>query len=203
MKKECETIFYNNNFSQIELGKVCKTSSGGTPSRRRLNYWGGDIPWLKSGELNDSIVSKAEESITTEGLDNSNAKIFPQNTLLIALYGATVGKTGILGFESSTNQAICAIMPTQQLSQEYLHWFLKYKKDDFRAQSFGGDQPNISQKLLRKTLIPFPNKDMQNKIVSQLNILFESIKKLNNLIEENNRLVDELNKIVIYDSIQN
>ena len=94
---------------ESKLKDIFDTTSGGTPNRGVSAYYGGDIPWLKSGELNDGIIFSAEEYITNEGLQNSSAKLFPKGSLLIALYGATVGKLGILNFDSTTNQAICCI----------------------------------------------------------------------------------------------
>jgi type I restriction enzyme S subunit len=109
-----------------ELGILCKTTSGGTPSRGNPGYFSGNIPWIKSGELNDGLISNSEERITTEAIDSSNAKKFPKGTLLIAMYGATVGKLGVLDIDAATNQAVCAIFPSQLLNKEYLFWFLKY-----------------------------------------------------------------------------
>ena len=85
------------------LGEIALTTSGGTPSRKNMEYWNGNIKWLKSGELNDDYIKDSEESITQKGLDNSSAKIFQKGTLLIALYGATIGKLGILDIDLSTN----------------------------------------------------------------------------------------------------
>src|SRR5262245_39453530 len=89
------------------LEELCKTSSGGTPSRNGAGYFGGTIPCVKSGELRDGLVTRTEEHLTSLGLENSSAKILPAGTLMIALYGATVGKLGILGTEATTNQAVC------------------------------------------------------------------------------------------------
>ena len=100
----------------VELGDVCETSSGGTPLKNKPEYYiGGTIPWLKSGEVAQGFIFKAEEYITKEGLLNSSAKIFPPNSILVAMYGATAGQVGLLKFESSTNQAICAILPMIKL----------------------------------------------------------------------------------------
>ena len=95
----------------VRLGDICRTASGGTPSRTNAGYYGGVIPWVKSGELPDGIVSSIEETITEVGLKNSSAKVFPKGTVLLALYGATVGKVGILPCDAATNQAVCAIFP--------------------------------------------------------------------------------------------
>ena len=82
-------------------------STGGTPSRQVSNYFDGGIPWIKSGDLNDGVVTKTDDTISQSGLENSNAKLLPKGTISIALYGATIGKLGILGIEATTNQA-CA-----------------------------------------------------------------------------------------------
>jgi len=181
-------IFENDKIKEVELKQICDTATGGTPSRNRADYYEGRIPWLKSGELNGQFISNSEENITEDALQNSNAKIFPKGTLLIALYGATVGKTGILGIDSSTNQAICALFPKPELlNRDYLHWLLKYKRRDFLNQSFGGAQPNISQRLLRTTKIPIYPLKVQNLIVSYLNsiqIKIEKTKKLQHETEE-------------------
>lgn len=106
-------------WAKEKLSDVCNTTSGGTPSRMRKDYFRGDIPWLKSGELTDGLVSDIEEYITKEAVSNSSAKIFPSGTLLIALYGATVGKLGILTRDAATNQAVCAIFPQNGLDQRF------------------------------------------------------------------------------------
>lgn len=151
------------------LGEVAETTSGGTPDRTNLSYYGGPFPWLKSGELNDGLVTDIEESLSEDGLANSNAKVIPKGTLLIALYGATVGKTGILGVSAATNQAVCAITPkTPELRTSYLYWFLRHKRADFLRSSFGGAQPNISQRILRDTLVPIASPSIQDNIAAFL-----------------------------------
>lgn len=186
-------IFLEGKFETVLLGNVCKTTSGGTPSRSRSDYFEGRISWLKSGELNDSVITHSEEHITEEALQNSSAKIFPKGTLLIALYGATVGKTGILGLDSSTNQAICALFPKDDvLERDYLHWFLKYKRNDFLSKSFGGAQPNISQILLKKTSMQLPNLSVQRRIVAYLDSLQEKVDELKKLQNETEKEIEEL-----------
>jgi len=186
-------VFSTEEFETVSLGKVCETTSGGTPSRSRADYFDGKIPWLKSGELNDSLITGSEEHITEEALQNSSAKIFPKGTLLIALYGATVGKTGILGIDASTNQAVCALFPKNNLlHRDYLHWFLKFKRNDFLKESFGGAQPNISQKLLRETKMPLPPLSIQRRIVAYLNSLQEKLEALKKLHAETEKEIEEL-----------
>ncbi|MFN8473709.1 MAG: restriction endonuclease subunit S [Anaerolineae bacterium] len=159
------------------LAEIADTTSGGTPRRQISEYFGGSIPWIKSGELNDGLIHGAEEHITEDGLQNSSAKVFPKGTLLVALYGATVGKTGILDIDAATNQAVCAITPkTNKVTKPFLFWFLRYKRPEFLATSFGGAQPNISQTVLRNTLLPVPDIGLQYVISSFL----EQVERIQN-----------------------
>ncbi len=155
------------------LGEVANTTSGGTPYRGISDYYGGNIPWIKSGELRDGLIKESEEYITDAGLQNSSAKVFPKGTLVVALYGATVGKTGILAINTASNQAVCAITPNNRVSTFFLFWFLRYKRPEFLKGSFGAAQPNISQKVLRETLIPIPTTDLQKEICNFLEIVEE------------------------------
>jgi type I restriction enzyme, S subunit len=153
----------------VRLDVIADTTSGGTPTRGNSRYYDGDIPWIKSGELEDDVIDHAEEFITEDGLHNSSAKVFPKGTLLVALYGATVGKTGVLTIDAATNQAVCAVMPkSNDVTITYLHWFLRHKRSDFLGNSFGGAQPNISQKVLRETVLPLPSVDVQQSITDFL-----------------------------------
>ena len=103
---------------ETTIGQLCFTTSGGTPSRSNKTFYNGSIPWIKSGELKDGIINKAEEHISKDAIEKSSAKIFPKDTILIALYGATLGKLGILGIEAATNQAVCAIFKSKALDNK-------------------------------------------------------------------------------------
>lgn len=162
--------------SECLLDEFFLTTSGGTPNRQNGSYYGGEIPWIKSGELNDGLIVEVGEYLTEEGLKNSSAKIFPKGTLVVALYGATVGKTGILAMDAATNQAVCALFPrTDKVHVEFMHWFLRSKRDDFLKLSFGGAQPNISQKILRETRVPIPDTSLQTEICRFLKTLEENV----------------------------
>jgi type I restriction enzyme S subunit len=187
------------------LNDVADTTSGGTPSRRVSSYYGGDIPWIKSGELNDGVIEQAEEFITEEGLKNSSTKIYPKGTLVIALYGATVGKTGILGIDAASNQAVCAVTPkTSEVSTNFLFWFLRYKRQDFLNISFGGAQPNISQKLLRETYLLIPDLKIQNRICEFFEVIerrqkgekYLDLPGLPSPLEEQRRIVVRVEELV-------
>lgn len=166
-----------------KLGELCKTTSGGTPSRRNTHYFQGDIPWVKSGELTDGVVTEVEEYITQEAEQNSSAKVFPKGTLLLAMYGATVGKLGILGRDAATNQAVCAIFPPSEIESSFLFWFLRRCRPELLALSAGGAQPNISQKIIRELDIPIPYPDdptrslaEQRRIVARIEALFAELR---------------------------
>lgn len=150
------------------LDEIAHTTSGGTPSRRRPDYFGGPIPWVKSGELRDGRVRTTEETITQLGLGESSAKIFERGTLLIALYGATVGKLGILDIDAATNQAVCAIKPDDPEMVPYLWVVLRQKRAELVAAGQGGAQPNISQAILRRLRIPVPPPDEQRSLVEEV-----------------------------------
>lgn len=166
-----------NTWSWTTIGDVAATTSGGTPSRKRIDYYEhGSIPWIKSGELNDGIITSAQEHITEEALANSNAKVFPVGTTLVALYGATVGKTGILGIDAATNQAICAIFPeSNAFSAKFMDFWLKFNRKNLIELSIGGAQPNISQGILNSFLLPLPPLPEQLRIVARIEALFSRL----------------------------
>lgn len=169
-----------------KIGSIAETTSGGTPNRSTKYFWGGSIPWLKSGELTDGLIETAEEFITEEGLKKSSAKLFEKGTLLLALYGATAGKLGILNFNTTTNQAICAIKNSEgKFDTKYLYYFLLQQRPQIIKDSFGGAQPNISQGYIRDLAIPLPPLPEQQRIVKKIDSLFERLDKAIALTEEN------------------
>ena len=159
----------NTVFPTVQLDSVCQTTSGGTPNSSTKEYYeNGTINWLKSGEVSQGLIYSAEQKITELGLKNSSAKIFPVDTVLVAMYGATAGQVGLLKIESATNQAICGILPSDRMIPKFLFYLLKGKKDYLITLSTGGAQPNISQKIIRNLQIPLPSLSIQEDIVSEL-----------------------------------
>lgn len=155
----------------LRISEFCETGSGGTPSRSRQReyYDGGSIPWIKSGELAQSVVDSTEESITEKGLSDSSAKLLPPGAILVAMYGATVGQVSRLAIPAATNQAICHIYPDKAVCvPEYLYRVLKDSKDRLLAKRVGGGQPNISQKIVRDLPIPLPPLAEQKRIAEIL-----------------------------------
>ena len=145
---------------KFRLGDVFKTTSGGTPSRKVPEYYKGKIPWVKSGELESNVIVDTEEKISEEAIKRSSAKVFPKGTLLIALYGATIGKLARLGIDAATNKAICGIFEHEGHDLNYLYWYLFHKRRDLIKAGIGGAQPNISQTILKNLELPLPPKEV-------------------------------------------
>ena len=152
-----------------KLSAFASTSSGGTPSRRKAENFGGTIPWIKSGELGDSLVRATAECITERGLASSSAKLLRRGTLLVAMYGATVGKLGILDMNSAaTNQAVCAIEPDDPTLVPFLWYCLRAMRSDLIGAAKGGAQPNISQGIIRDLEIPMPPPQERARFISEV-----------------------------------
>jgi len=157
---------------ETTLGEIAKWGSGGTPSRSKSEYYNGNIPWIKTGDLNDSIITEASEFITELGLKNSSAKLFPKGSIGLAMYGATIGKTAFFGIDAATNQACAVAQPYEVINDKFLHNYLKSQKRNFIDQGKGGAQPNISQTLIKAHPILLPPLSEQNRIVAKLDALF-------------------------------
>ncbi|EAJ9526744.1 restriction endonuclease subunit S [Campylobacter coli] len=183
------------------LGEIANTSSGGTPSRNKKEYWeNGNIKWLKSGELNDGYIDFIEENITEEAIKNSSAKIFQKGTLLIAMYGATAGKLGILNLDSTTNQAICAFLHKDKnikFLEKFLFYFLFFLRDKIIKDSFGGAQPNINQTYIKNLQIPLPPIKEQEQIAKHLDFVFEKTKALKELYTKELKDYEELKQSLL------
>ncbi|WP_431065722.1 restriction endonuclease subunit S [Methylotuvimicrobium sp.] len=164
------------SWKHVKIGDVCKMGAGGTPLKSKNEFYeGGTIPWLLSGEVSQGEIFASKQFITDEGLQNSSAKIFPKNTVLVAMYGATAGQVGILRFEASTNQAVCGIYPNDNFLPEFIYYSMLYKQKELIGKATGNAQPNISQIKVKSTDIPFIDKDEQKRIVAILDEAFAGI----------------------------
>ena len=162
----------------VTLGEIGKWQAGGTPNRGHKEYYGGNIPWLKTGDLNDGYITHIPEYITQLGYENSSAKLNPKDSVLIALYGATIGKVGILTFPATTNQACCACIEYTAVDRLYLFYFLRQNRDNFISMGSGGAQPNISKEIITATPIPLPPINEQKRIVTAIEKWFALIDEL-------------------------
>ena len=183
--KASDTPHYGNvpfevpdNWAWTTLGNIGTWQAGGTPSRSNKSYYGGNIPWLKTGDLNDGLITNIPEKITEDAVANSSAKINPTGSVLIAMYGATIGKLGILTFPATTNQACCACIEYFAITQKYLFYFLLSHRDMFIAKGGGGAQPNISKEIIVNTAIPLPPLAEQERIVTEIERWFTLIDQL-------------------------
>lgn len=162
---------------ETTLDQIAEWGSGGTPSRKNSSYYGGDVPWIKTGDLGDKFVNQATEFITDEAVKNSSAKFFKKGSVIMAMYGATIGKTSILGIDATTNQA-CAVGTPIATSTEFLYYFLRNEKDSFIAKGKGGAQPNISQQIIKAHTVYLPAFAEQQEIVRQLDIMLAQVEQI-------------------------
>ena len=168
------------NWSWTTLGKIGKWQSGSTPNRLNKDYYNGNIPWLKTGDLNDGYITHIPESITEKALNETSVKLNPTGSVLIAMYGATIGKIGMLTFPATTNQACCACEVFNGIDKEFLFLFLLSHREEFIKMGGGGAQPNISKEKIINTYIPLPPFAEQKRIVNTVNVLFT---KLDDIME--------------------
>ncbi|MFZ4107075.1 restriction endonuclease subunit S [Flavobacterium sp.] len=162
----------------VRLNDIGEWGSGATPNRSNSNYFGGDIPWFKSGELNGDFIENSEEHITALALKQTSLRYNNVGDVLIAMYGATIGKTSILKVRATTNQAVCACTTFLGISNKYLLTLLKAYQNRFTSMGVGGAQPNISREKIINTVIALPPSNEQQRIVSKVEELMAVCDKL-------------------------
>ncbi|MFZ2653791.1 MAG: restriction endonuclease subunit S [Victivallales bacterium] len=174
---------------RVTLGDIASISSGGTPDRKRPEYWGGNVPWVKTGEIQFSTILNTEEKITDVGLQESSTKLFPAGTILMAMYGQgkTRGQVALLGIEAAINQACAAITPQDIDDSKYLFQYLAYQYVNIRRLSNSGSQENLNAELIRSIPIYYPSKDSRCKIADILTTWDDALEKLDSLIASKER----------------
>ena len=163
-----------NSWTWARMGQVGDWGAGSTPQRGNQDYYGGNILWLKTGELNNNIVYDTEEKITQRAFQDCSLRMNKIGDVLIAMYGATIGKLAIVGKELTTNQACCGCTP-YIVYNWFLFYFLMASRDSFIKKGEGGAQPNISRVKLVEHLIPLPPLNEQKRIVKRIETLFEQL----------------------------
>ncbi|MGX2947576.1 restriction endonuclease subunit S, partial [Frederiksenia canicola] len=178
------------NLNKMRIEEFCKTGSGGTPSRKNESYYQGNIPWVKSGDLREKAIIETEEYISELALKESSAKLVEKGAILLAMYGATVGRMARLGVNAATNQAVCHIIPDENIvNAQYLYYALLNKVPEFLEKAVGGAQPNINQGVIKATEIYLPSLSTQTQIAQILD-------KSTALIAKRNAQIAELDKLV-------
>ena len=178
-------LLFNDLFLEdkdcIKLSEVISTTSGGTPSRKNLNFYtNGSFCWVKSKELNGTFITETEEKINQLAIEKSSAKLLPPYSVLLAMYGATVGEYAIISKQMTCNQAICAIIPNEKYPYTYIYEYIKLSKERIKTLAIGSAQQNISQVLI-KDLLVHKNINKIKEYHFKTRYLFELIK--NNQIE--------------------
>ena len=188
-----KTIAIETKWDLVKIGDLASTSSGGTPLSSVGEYYeSGNILWINSGEVKEGVILTSENKITKKGLENSSAKIFPINTVLLAMYGATAGQVGILGVEASTNQAICGILPNENYNSKYLYYFLTTQLENFLSMRTGVARLNLSQGVINNYKIPLPPKKVQQQIVSECEAIDKKAEQANETIEKAKKEIEQL-----------
>lgn len=177
-------VNFPEGWYQTTLSEIAEWGSGGTPSRKEASYYDGKVPWIKTGDLGPKVLSNSSEHISELGVQNSSAKYFPRGSVAIAMYGATIGKTSILGIDATTNQACGVGNPIEGLTfSEFLYYFLLNEKDNFIAKGKGGAQPNISQALIKSHDFSLPPLAEQKVIADKLDTMLAQVETTKKRLE--------------------
>ena len=189
-----------DGWEEKKLGEIAFLKSGSTPRRSNKSYWeAGTIPWLKSGELNDSMeIKENSEFITEIALDETSVKLFTKDTLLIAMYGATAGKLGILSIDATTNQAVCSIQNKKEMfNNHFMFYFLYSMREKIISDSFGGAQPNISKTYLENLSLYIPNLSAQEEVANLCDELSIKAKQTQSKLEEQLAYLKQLKSSIL------
>jgi type I restriction enzyme S subunit len=188
-----------HGWNRVPLARIGSWGSGGTPTSSRKDYYqNGIIPWAVIGDLNNGIMTSTEERITEKALLESSAKLVPIGAVLIAMYGASIGKTALAGIECCTNQAIAhCIVDTKLVSKEYFFIVAKSLKRHLIQQGKGAAQPNISQSVLKHLIIDLPPLDEQGLIVERVKSLMQLCELIEISLRESESLAEKLSRSVV------
>ena len=178
----------------VKLDKIGFWKSGLTPLKNRKEFYeNGVIPWLKTGDLNDGVIKQIPTKISELALKATKIHINPKGSVLIAMYGATIGKIGILDIPSTTNQACCACtVNNEKIYNYYLFFYLLSQKNNFISLGSGGAQPNISKEKIINYKIPLPPLEEQHRIVAKINELFSIL----DVIDAKQKSLEEKLKLI-------
>ena len=180
-----------DSWEWVRLGNIGIWGSGATPNRNKLVYYNGNIPWLKTGDLTDGYITDIPEYISELALEKTSVKLNPAGSVLIAMYGATIGKLGILTFPATTNQACCACIPYDGVNNHFLFYYLLSQRNLFIKKGEGGAQPNISKEKITQTFFPLPPTDEQKEILEAVTSRFKKINVITDSRKRYKRILSE------------
>ena len=184
------------NQKMITIKEFCmNTKSGSTPSRTEIDYWkNGNIPWLKSGEVHNNVTVETEEYITKKATEETSAKLLPENTVLMAMYGVTAGEVGYLGIEATTNQAICGMICNSLEDAAYLYFALLQNQKEISSLANGGAQNNLSKELIENLKLVIPENISELKLNVLVRNLILNTKELQKLNQLKQLIVSQISK---------
>ncbi|QEO18819.1 restriction endonuclease subunit S [Acetobacter vaccinii] len=181
----------------MTLAEVGRWGSGGTPKASTSSYYGGTIPWIRSGDLPDGLIVGHEITLTVSGIENSAAKWVKGGAVLVAMYGATIGRLGITTYPVTTNQAVAFIEPSSSIDVRYLFENLRFRKPDLVALGQGGAQPNISQEILKAQAFPLAPLREQRRIVAKIDSLTGKSRRARDHLDHIPRLVEKYKQAIL------
>lgn len=189
------SIHESTGYPYLALKDLSDVISGGTPSRGKAEFWNnGTIPWVKTTELKNNVITDVDEYITEEGLVNSSAKLVPAGTILVAMYGQgkTRGMTAYLDIEASTNQACACIMPSDKIDSMFMWKYFELSYDKLRSLAQGAGQPNLNGNMIKNFKVLVPPIEMQKSYVNFVNQVDKSKVKVQKALDETQKLFDSL-----------
>lgn len=192
-----------SHWPSVKIRDIAKTQSGGTPSTAKSEYWDGDIPWINSGKLKDGIITKPSRYITKLGLKESSAKVFPKNTVVIALTGSTTGKVGVLGIESSVNQSITGIFPNDSFDSKYIYYQLIFLRKDILKKALGTAQPHINKEIVDNLQLSLAPLNEQKLIVGKLDDAFKNLETIRIKLDSISNLLKKLRETALSSIVPN
>ena len=181
-------------WEKLMLGEISKISSGSTPSRENESYYVGEIPWVKTGEVNGKVIYDTSEKISEEALTNSSCKLYPKGSLIIAMYGQgkTRGQIGMLGIDATTNQACGVIPPSDKMNFTFLFKLLQLNYEDLRSLGRGGNQPNLNSALLKSYEVFNPPIELQTLFAERVGLIEEQKAIAQKSLERSEELFNSL-----------
>lgn len=195
-----------DNWTWVRVGDMGSWASGATPSRTNPDFYGGNIPWLKTGDLNDGYIDDVPEYITEIALEKTSVRLNPKGSVLMAMYGATIGKLGILNTPMTTNQACCACITFDGVFNRYLFYFLMSQRPSYIGMAEGGAQPNISKEKIVASIMPLPPLAEQHRIVAKIEELLPFVDRYaasyEKLEQFNAKFPEDMKKSILQYAIQ-